>query len=535
MIQVESKVLWKLLTRAARPVTETAYGLKVTASLWKRLSEFAASFPAPLSRSHISPTSALAEHVFDLGKTHSEKAVIGSILVENGFELSSLLESKYLHALVEAGLSPRALEIWLAKQPTTLQERKHWSRLGVLLYCSCFRAILAENLLAKERIEIDSEICLAFVRVYSELKSEEGLNRWIAMLEKSQASAHSMNVAIEYIATAGLWSQVQIVVESMSRRRQKVNSDMLALCATSSVSEGQFSLVATLLSEDGGLVNVRRFREFLARDPRTKVSNLLEEVGLSQAVEFVLNESSGRKITLSYQILKHFSSLSKPVQQTEIKYLMPLFIDVSNHPNKNSHFIQFMLRFYQIKGDYESFWSFASDFELLTTSPSIAGKLSKSNYVLLWKALSYHLKPNSASRRRDRAQPASVNLRQFVVATVSNMALTDNLLGYVLLSLGAIPDLPAIVCLLEFINVVYGITIRDEFLDALKEIHNADSYYPSVNPNEFIVVGNQSRSCWEIQARQICSAHNADFELMREQSAAFRKQLCFPDHRTLKE
>lgn len=472
------------------------------------------------SNSQVPSASSLTRDLIRLGKNCTEKAAIGTFILENGPELPISVEVQYLRSLVEAGYSDRALKIWHAKMPESHQKRKHWSHLGIILYCSCFRAASAEALLAKEEIETDSGICLAFIRAYSELKNTFGLEKWISKLEAAKASALTMNKAIEYIATSGMWPQVQKLIQLMSKKGQRVENDMVSLCFTSSTIEIPFSSVAALLSEDGGLLNVRKFREFLARDPATKLRTLLEEGKFSQASDFVLNQSLGRDIALAYQLLKHFSSLSNSVQQAEFRHLMPLFDKFSNHPNKNSQFVQFMLKFYLVRGDYDSFWSFANKFGLLTANPSIAGNLTKSNYTILWKVL----------WSRVRSHPAPVDLRQFVVTTVSNVALTGGLLKHALLSLSAIPDLPAITCLLEFIHVVYGLTISDEFIDVLTSINKIEGQYPSSHVVKSKIEHNRGRASgsWIKQAKKICSAHKADFELIRDQAGTLREDLCFP-------
>ena len=431
-MRIQPGTIARVLSKLRRPKIDLQTQFEVPDTLWKRLQSYAA---------REGPHNEAPQDLFQLSRGPKQKALVGSLLLENGAELPLSLEIQYLQSLIDVGLAPEAIRLYKHKRLTSSEDRQRWHNFGIELYCHSFRPKVAESLAQKSATSVSN--CLAFIKVYSEMR-HANVRTWLETLLAIKPNAETTNRALRLLIDARMWDQVQYILVEMNRIGHIVHPKLSVACFEAAsafpIDSSALPGIVTLLEADGSLVNVPRFRRAIAGDPKSRLNLLLKNNDIEGALKVYREIEGPQVLPMAFSFLEYAISMDEP------QILANVIPRIMNNPSyhKNSIYIQFMLDYAEYTKDYSHIW------QLMSKKHPLHLHMSYENYRKLWQILLRHLR-----------QGGSVGaLREFVANTVSKVALQPAFLRLMILSLNTVPDLPAIASLLQYADENCGIDLK---------------------------------------------------------------------------
>lgn len=342
--------------------------------------------------------------LFQLARGPKQRALMGSLMLEQGLRLPLHLESQYIRALVQGGRVREAIQLWQSRR--NVEDPAKWNYLGIFCFCHALRLPRAEQL-AEDITAPPLAMCGWFVTGYSRIPQSPRLQHWTDLLVQhlKPNSTAVWNPVLNALVRFRCWPQVSLVIGRLELLKETlprhiIGKLMLALPTTP-------LQLATALSRDPGIATTSVFRRVLARTapqsslscaPNERVAALLKEKEVGSAKN--LARTSLRRYQL---ILRHAARTQNPQLMDWVATHAPL------RKLQQGRSVQIVLQYLFSRRKYSMLVRFMT---YLSSEPQL---LDAQSLTLMWRFLYVLLR----NHRKVCSDPSFPDMRRLLEVTVS--------------------------------------------------------------------------------------------------------------------
>lgn len=411
---------------------------EVSDDLWKSICKL----PTRLDARH--PEKELV-NLFRLAKRPKQRALLGSLMFEQGLRLPLHLESHYIRALMQVGRVNEAIQLW--KSRNRIENSAKWNQLGIYCFCYALRLPKAEQL-AKAVSSPSLNMCGWFVVGYSRIPESPRLEYWTSLLiERLKPKTKQVWMPVlDALVRFHCWPQVSLIVGRLEFLRETLPRRMvnrLMLSFQSSPLQ-----LAMALSRDPNIVNTSVFPRVLARSaPRSELACTPNEHVASLLCEGQVE--SAKKLTRTslrrYQLILRYASRTRNVK---------LMDWVASHAPiwqlRQGRIVQILIQYLFSRRRYSTLLRFMNH---LITHPKL---LDSQSLVLVWR-LVYVLLRN---HRKLETDPFFPDIRRLLEVTVKECPVLERGIAvWVMKALTASHNFLALASVLRYLEEACGLPV----------------------------------------------------------------------------